>query len=386
MSDALLNQTIEILAQLVAFDTTSRNSNLDLIEFVEDYLARFDVPSIRIDYEPGKTNLYATIGPDIAGGIVLSGHTDVVPVDGQPWTTNPFELTEIEGKLYARGSADMKGFLACALAMVPEYVKAPLKRPIHLAFSCNEEVGCIGVRPLIAHIRDQLPKPMAVIVGEPTLMKVVNAHKASHSYETAVCGCAAHSSNAHLGVNAIMYAGELLGELNRLAAELKARGDASGRFVPPYSTLQVGVIEGGTAKNIVAQDCQFAWDMRLLPDADPDEIPTRLENFAETLRPQMQAISKDADIKLTRTNIVPGLAPDEESPAEAIGRSLTGANALAAVSYATEAGLFQQAGIPAIICGPGSIDQAHKPDEWIEKSELEACLDFLRKLTSHALS
>jgi acetylornithine deacetylase len=382
----MLDRTIELLAQLVAFDTTSRNSNLALIEFVEDYLARFGVPSIRVDHEPGKTNLYATIGPDIAGGIVLSGHTDVVPVDGQPWTTNPFELTEKDGKLYARGSADMKGFLACCLAMVPEYVKAPLSRPIHLAFSCDEEVGCRGVRPLIAHMRDHLPKPMAVIVGEPTLMKVVNAHKASHTYETSVTGCAAHSSNAHQGVNAIMYAGELLAELNRMAKELQARGDKSGRFVPPYSTLQVGLIEGGTAKNIVAQDCNFAWDMRLLPDADPDEMPQRLEAFAESLLPQMQAVSKAAQISTTRMNIVPGLAPDEDSAAEAIGRALTGANALAAVSYATEAGLFQQAGIPAIICGPGSIDQAHKADEWIETSELAACLDFLRKLTSHALS
>lgn len=380
----MLNRTEELLAQLVAFDTTSRNSNLALIEFVEDYLARFGVASLRVDHEPGKTNLYATIGPDIAGGIVLSGHTDVVPVDGQPWTSNPFELTARDDRLYGRGTADMKGFLACCLAMVPEFVKAPLKRPIHLAFSCDEEVGCRGVRPLIAHIAKHLPKPLAVIVGEPTLMKVVNAHKASHSYETEVKGHAAHSSSAHQGVNAIMMAGELIAELNRMAAELKARGDVTGQFDPPYSTLQVGLIHGGTAKNIVAAECRFAWDMRLLPDADPDEMPERLSRFAETLLPAMQAVAEDTGIAVRRTNIVPGLAPDAESPAEALGLALTGSNAMAAVSYATEAGLFQQAGIPAIICGPGSIDQAHKPDEWIARSELASCESLLRKLMAHA--
>jgi acetylornithine deacetylase len=373
----------ELLARLVAFDTTSRNSNLDLIAFVEEYLEGFGVPSIRVDHEPGKTNLYATIGPDIEGGIVLSGHTDVVPVDGQPWTSDPFTLTERDGKLYGRGSADMKGFIAVALAMVPHYVKADLKRPIHLALSCDEEVGCRGVRPLIAHMREHLPKPLAVIVGEPTLMKVVNAHKASHSYETQVTGHEAHSSCAHLGVNAIMVAGELIGELNRMAAELKARKDVTGLFDPPFSTLQIGLISGGTAKNIVPRECKFAWDMRLLPDADPDEMPQRLEAFAAKLTPQMQEIAPDTGISIRRINIVPGLAPDDESPAEALGLSLTGANGLAAVSYATEAGLFQQAGIPAIICGPGSIEQAHKPDEWIEASELEACRKFMEKLGRH---
>ena len=377
----------ELLARLIAFDTTSRNSNLELIAFVEDYLAGFGVPSIRVDHEPGKTNLYATIGPDVAGGIVLSGHTDVVPVDGQPWTSDPFALTaRDDGKLYGRGVADMKGFIAVALAMVPEYVKAKLKRPIHLAFSCDEEVGCRGVRPLIAHMREHLPKPLAVIVGEPTLMKVVNAHKASHSYETHVTGHAAHTSCAHQGVNAIMVAGELISELNRMARELKARGDRSGLFEPGWSTLQIGLIEGGTAKNIVPRECTFNWDMRLLPDADPDEIPARLERFSETLLPEMRAISPDTGIATKRTNIVPGLAPDADSPAEALGLSLTGANGMAAVSYATEAGLFQQAGIPAIICGPGSIDQAHKPDEWIAVSELEACKGFMEKLGRHCAS
>ena len=380
----MLGRTEELLAKLVAFDTTSRNSNLDLIGFVEDYLAGFGVRSIRVDHEPGKTNLYATIGPDIAGGIVLSGHTDVVPVDGQPWTSNPFALTAREDRLYGRGTADMKGFLACCLALVPEYVEAPLKRPIHLAFSCDEEVGCRGVRPLIAHISQNLPKPLAVIVGEPTLMKVVNAHKASHSYETEVMGHAAHSSSAHQGVNAIMLAGELIAELNRMVAELKARGDATGLFDPPYSTLQVGLIQGGTARNIVAAECRFAWDMRLLPDADPEEMPQRLSHFAQSLLPAMHAVAEDTGIAVRRTNIVPGLRPDAQSPAEALGRALTGANAMAAVSYATEAGLFQQAGIPAIICGPGSIDQAHKPDEWIARSELAACEAFLRKLIGHA--
>ena len=266
-----------MLAELVRFDTTSRDGNIPLIEFVERYLDGWDIPHFRVDYEAGKkTNLFATIGPDIAGGIVLSGHTDVVPVDGQKWASNPFELSERDGRLYGRGTCDMKGFIAVALAMVPQFKAANLKTPIHLALSCDEEVGCKGVRPLVAHMRDHMKKPRAVIVGEPTSMQVVNAHKGAITFSTEVTGHEAHSSLTDQGVNAIMVAGELLGEINRIREDLTARGDPSGRFNPPYSTIHVGVIEGGTAKNIIPRHCSFQWETRLLPLADPAEVPNAI--------------------------------------------------------------------------------------------------------------
>jgi acetylornithine deacetylase len=376
--------TEEMLAHLISFDTTSRDGNIPLIEFVEDYLDRWGVAHFRVDYEAGrKTNLFATIGPDIAGGIVLSGHTDVVPVDGQPWTSNPFELTgKDDGKLYGRGTCDMKGFIACCLAMVPQFKAAKLKTPIHLALSCDEEVGCKGVRPLVAHIRDHLPKPRAVIVGEPTSMRVVNGHKSAVTFNTEVKGHEAHSSLTDQGVNAIMIAAELLAEINRLREEIKARGDRSRRFDPPYSTVHVGTIEGGTAKNIIPRRCAFAWETRLLPDADPEEVPARFEAFARTLEPAMKAVAPDTGIVNIRANSVPALAPEKDSPAELLALHLTKSNDTFAVSYCTEAGLFQQIGIPAVVCGPGNIEQAHKPDEWIEVSELRKCEQFLQGLAA----
>lgn len=374
-----LRTTEEILAQLIACDTTSRDGNIPLIEYVEAYLDQWHIPHFRVDYEAGKkTNLFATIGPAIAGGIVLSGHTDVVPVDGQPWTSDPFTLTDkSDGKLYGRGTCDMKGFIAACLAKVPDFVAAKLKTPIHLAFSCDEEVGCKGVRPLVAHIRDHLPKPKAVIVGEPTSMKVVNGHKSAISFTTEVRGHEAHSSLTHHGVNAVMIAGEVLAEINRLRREIEARGDRSHRFDPPYSTLHVGTIQGGTAKNIIPRSCSFAWETRLLPDADPQEVPDRIAAFTRALEPAMQAVAKDTGIETISVNSVPSLAPEENSPAELLALHLTKSNDTFAVSYCTEAGLFQQIGIPAVVCGPGSIEQAHKPDEWIEVSELRKCEAFL---------
>ncbi|MDP1700421.1 MAG: acetylornithine deacetylase [Aestuariivirga sp.] len=373
-----------MLAELVRFDTTSRDSNIPLIEFVEGYLDSWDIPHFRVDYEAGrKTNLFATIGPDIAGGIVLSGHTDVVPVDGQAWASNPFELKERDGRLYGRGTCDMKGFIAVALALVPQFKAANLKTPIHLALSCDEEVGCKGVRPLVAHIRDHMKKPRAVIVGEPTSMQVVNAHKAALTFSTEVTGLEAHSSLTGQGVNAIMVAGELLGEINRIREDLTARGDPSHRFNPPYSTIHVGVIEGGTAKNIIPRHCSFQWETRLLPLADPTEVPARFEKYAASLEPAMRKIAGNTGINNQQTNIVPGLAPEDNSPAEHLALHLAGANGTHAVSYCTEAGLFQQIGIPAIICGPGSIEQAHKPDEYIDISEMQKCEVFMKRLLEH---
>ncbi len=375
----------DILATLIGFDTTSRDGNLPLIAWVEDYLDGWGIAHLRVDYEAGKkTNLYATIGPDIAGGIVLSGHTDVVPVDGQPWASDPFTLDEREGKYFGRGTCDMKGFIAVALAMVPSFKAARLASPIHIALSCDEEVGCKGVRPLVQYMKDSLPRPRAVIVGEPTSMKVVNAHKSAITFATEVTGHEAHSSCTHLGVNAILVAGELLGEVSRLEKELRERGDPSGRFDPPYSTVHVGTIEGGTAKNIIPRRCAFMWETRLLPHADANEVPSRFKAFAAKLEPQMKAVAETAGISTAQINTVPGLRPEEDSPAEHLALHLAEANGTHAVSYCTEAGLFQEIGIPSVICGPGSIEQAHKPDEYVEISQIAKCEAFMRRLARHA--
>ncbi len=373
--------SVELLAKLVSFDTTSRNSNLPLIEFIEDYLHQFSIPHMRVDYEGGrKTNLYTTIGPDIADGIVLSGHTDVVPVDGQKWMSDPFTLTERDGKLYGRGSADMKGFIAVALALVPHFKSLKLKRPIHFAFSCDEEVGCKGVRPLVAHLRDHLKRPRAVFVGEPTSMRVVNAHKSAVTFNTDVMGHEAHSSLTDRGVNAIMVAGDVISEISNLRRELIAAGDPTGRFDPPYSTIHVGVINGGTAKNIIPRHCEFTWETRLLPTADHDLVPRRMETLRLKLESEMKTVAQDVGISTMKANEVPGLKPEPDSVAEHLALHAAGTNATHAVSYCTEAGLFQQIGIPAVICGPGNIEQAHKPDEFIDASQLQLCEIFLRNL------
>jgi acetylornithine deacetylase len=374
----------EMLAKLISFDSTSRNSNLPLIDFVQEYLESHGVASHRVDYEKdNKTNLYATIGPDIEGGIVLSGHTDVVPVDGQDWSHDPFDMVERDGRLFGRGACDMKGFIAVALAAVPHFVAAQLKTPIHFAFSCDEEVGCTGVRPLIDHIVTQLPKPGAVIVGEPTLMEVVNGHKNACRLKTTITGHAAHSSCTHQGVSAILTAGKVLTEIDAMAEDYRRRGDPSGRFDPPYTTVQVGMIEGGVANNIIPAHCSFDWEARMLPDHEIKELTDRMDALAKTLEPAMKAINPDAGIKTSLENAIPGLAPEPGSPLEVLALNLAQANGTAAVSYGTEAGLFQRAGIPAIVCGPGSIEQAHKPDEYVDISQIEQCEHFIQRLTKH---
>lgn len=371
----------EILARLVSFDTTSRDSNIPLIAWVEDYLDGFGVPHIRVDYEDGrKTNLYATIGPDVGGGIVLSGHTDVVPVDGQNWSSDPFTLMEKDGLLYGRGSADMKGFLAVALALVPHFVELDLRVPLHLAFSCDEEVGCKGVRPLVDYLRTHPKKPSAAIIGEPTLMKVVNGHKSAVRFTTEVTGYESHSALTDKGVNAIMVAGEIIHEITQIREELIARGDPTQSYDPPYSTIHIGVISGGTANNIVPKTCSFNWETRLLPTADEAYVPNRIEALTRKLEPAMKAVSPQAGIFFEQANAVPGLAAEKDSPAEHLALRCSHSNSTHTVSYCTEAGLFQQAGIPAVVCGPGSIEQAHKPDEFIAVSELRACEGFLKRI------
>jgi acetylornithine deacetylase len=378
---ATIKEAEDLLAKLVGFDTTSAKSNLDLIAFVQDYLDRNGVSSTLVpSADDQKASLHATIG-DGEGGIGLSGHSDCVPVEGQNWTSDPFTLTERDGKLYGRGTCDMKGFIACVLASVPLFKAHKLKEPIHIIISYDEEVGCAGVRPLLARLGEDLPRPRAVIVGEPTSMGVIDAHKRIDVYRTTVTGKEAHSSLPAIGVNAISAAAELIGELDRIA-ETIATTENDPRFEPPYSTVSVGVIDGGTAPNIVPKSCTFRWQVRSLPSAPAGEAPRALSAFAETaLVPKMRKVAEDAGIETEGQTAVPAFTAAPQSDAVALAMALTGANRTRTVSYATEAGLFEQAGCPAVICGPGDIAQAHAADEFVSIAQLEACLKFLADLT-----
>ena len=375
----------ELLARLVAFDTESAKSNIALIRFVEDYLAQHGIASARVPTPDGeKASLFATIGPSDRPGLALSGHTDVVPVAGQRWDSDPFTLTERDGRLYGRGSCDMKGYLACALAMVPQFKSRRLNLPIHLAFSYDEEVGCTGVRPMIAELGKRLPLPRMVFVGEPTEMGVVDAHKGPVRWRVELTGRAAHSSMPHYGVNAIAYAGRLLGELLRMEEDLKA-GAQDPRFDPPWTTLQITQIDGGTASNVVPVPCWFGWEIRALPGFDPMLLDRRLRTFAEThCLPEMRRIAPEAQIGIAATNQVAAYAADAGSGIVPLSLQLAGQNETYAVSYCTEAGLFQGGGAPAIVCGPGNIAQAHTANEFVSVVELEKCLRFLARLADWA--
>ena len=373
--------TTDILRTLVGFDTTSHKSNLELISWVEDYLASHGVSCERVPSDDGlKASLFATIGPAGTSGLGLSGHTDVVPVTGQEWRHEPFELTHEGTRLYGRGTCDMKGFLACCLAHVPRFKNADLVKPIHLLFSYDEEVGCTGVRPMIAELGERLIKPHMIIVGEPTSMRVVDAHKGATRFEVRITGREAHSSMAHLGVNSIRIAGELIGELGRMEDELKQ--SRNERFTPPYSTIQVGMIEGGQAPNIVPNKCQFVWDVRSLPGLKPDDLANRLRAFAETVcLPAMHKIDPDTAIEITAQGSIPSFQCEPDEEIVPLAFRFAQQNDLEAVSYGTEAGLFVQGGCPSIICGPGDIAQAHAADEFIDISQLVACSAFLDRVT-----
>ena len=376
---------VELLARLVAFDTTSHKSNLEIVAFIEDYLLQHGVASARVTAPDGlKASLYATIGPADSGGVALSGHTDVVPVDGQTWSSDPFTLRSEAGRHYARGACDMKGYLACMLAAVPDFKKRKLKTPIHLAFSYDEEIGCLGVRPMIAEFGKTLPKPRLVIVGEPTNMQVVDAHKGPVRWQVEVTGRAAHSSMSHLGVNAITYTARMITELERTEADLKVTS-RNDRFNPPFATLQVTKLEGGTANNIIPIFCRFGFEVRALPGVDIDAIEQRIRTFAETnCLPEMLRVADEAAISILRANTVPPFAAEPDSDATSLALKLTGQNGTHTVSYATEAGLFQHAGSASIVCGPGDIAQAHTPDEWIADSEINKCMGFMARLADWA--
>ena len=368
-----MSQSQALLRTLVGFDTTSRESNLQLIEFVHDYLASFGVASERIYNEDrSKANLFASIGPVQLPGIVLSGHTDVVPVDGQPWTVPPFELTARDGKLFGRGTADMKGYIACVLALVPALVEAPLRMPVHIALSYDEEVGCLGVRSLLKVLEQRPVKPTLCIIGEPTELKPVLGHKGKLAMRCDVHGEACHSAYAPYGVNAIEHAAELIGELGRIGQQLRGTQDA--RFDPPFSTVQTGVISGGKALNIVPADCRFDFEIRALPSQDPGEVADALKAYAtQQVLPRMQAVSAQSAIHFTELSAYPGLVTDERSQAAELIAAFSGSREFGTVAFGTEGGLFDAVGIPTVVCGPGSMDQGHKPDEFVSVDQLAGC-------------
>ena len=387
MSAARLASATEHLRALVAFDSTSRNSNLPIIDYIESVLAPLGFSCLRVPSPDGrKCNLLARLGPAVDGGMVLSGHTDVVPVDGQPWLSDPFTLTEKDGALYGRGTCDMKGFVACLLAMAPLYASRSRRTPLSLAFSYDEEVGCLGIPHLLRHLQEQrLPMPSLAVVGEPTLMQVATAHKGVLSFETTVLGKEAHSSQPHLGVNSLHIACSLVHFLTQLGEEVAQAGPFDARFEPPYSTLHVGIIEGGTARNIIARQCRFVWEIRPLPGIDPEIWLARFETHCEALRCGMRARHAEADIITRPMSRMMGVT----LPARAQGELATVMRAAQtnhdiAVAFATEAGVFNAYGIPSIICGPGSIDQAHQPNEFVAISQLEQCLAFLQRLDEEA--
>lgn len=371
-----------ILAQLVAFDTTSRESNLALIDFVWRYLTDLGVNCELIhNAERSKANLYARLGPAGKGGVMLSGHSDVVPVDGQAWSVPPFALTEREGKLYGRGTADMKGFIACMLAAVPHFLAQPLTQPLHLAISYDEEVGCLGVRTLLDALAQRPEKPDFCLIGEPTELQPVLGHKGKLGMRCEVQGAACHSAYAPQGVNAIEYAAKLIHRLTEMGDRLAAAENQDARFDPPYTTVQTGVIQGGRALNIVPAECSFDFEVRTLPTDDAQQIADELQRYAQRdLLPRMQAVNRDTSIRFTPISGYPSLYTDAESPAARLIAHLTGSDRFSTVAFGTEGGLFHQAGIPSVICGPGSMAQGHKPDEFISLEQLTACDAILRRL------
>ncbi|WP_169512725.1 acetylornithine deacetylase [Bordetella avium] len=373
------------LETLVGFDTTSRNSNLALIETCRDWLGQQGVQAWLVHSpERNKANLFATLPAadgNTQGGIVLSGHTDVVPVDGQDWATDPFKLYEADGRLYGRGSCDMKGFIAASLALVPEYLAMPRTKPIHLAFSYDEEVGCAGAPYLIADLHDRGIRPEGCVVGEPTGMQVVVAHKGINLFRCRVHGKAAHSSLTPRGCNAVEYAARLICHIRDLADGFKANGPYDQFYDVPFSTMTTNQIHGGIAVNTIPELCEFSYEFRNLPGMPAEQIQAQVEAYVQqTLLPRMQAEFGDARIEIEKGAYAPGLEASEEAAITQLVRALTADRQTRKVAYGTEAGLFQGMGIPTVVCGPGHIEQAHKPNEYVALDQLADCENFLRRL------
>jgi acetylornithine deacetylase len=379
----------EILDQLVGFRSVSSESNLDLIDWVEGYLASFGVKSHRVyNADRTKAALFANVGPEVEGGVILSGHSDVVPVEGQIWATDPFTVVERDGRLYGRGTCDMKGFVALALAAVPLALKAGVKRPLQIAISYDEEVGCTGAPPMIAQMVQALPKAAAVVVGEPSMMRLVNGHKGGAGFRVHVKGFEVHSSLLPYGVSAIMEAARLVGWINDQNAAIQARTPSAiaAMFHPPHTTVHCGKFAGGTAHNITAGDCHFVMEFRVVPDEDEDQWADRFVAECKRVEGQMQAVQPSTFITLDRFFDVPGLKPEQDGAADALVRRLTGDNAAEVVSYGTEAGQFQAAGYSCVICGPGDIAQAHQVDEYLEVAQFEEGWAFMQRLVQDLAS
>lgn len=371
-----------MIERLIAFDTTSRNSNLELIHDLRDQLRGHGVESTLVyDKSREKANLYATLGPDDRGGIALSGHTDVVPIDGQNWASDPWQAEERDDRLYGRGTADMKSFIAVVMAFVPRFLARDLKTPIHLCFSFDEEIGCVGVRELLGFLRDQPVRPRGVIIGEPTEMRVINAHKGKFSMRCKVRGHECHSSLTPHGVNAIQEAAKLVVKLTEMAKRKATEGPFDEQYDVPYTTIHTGLIHGGTALNIVPADCGFDFEFRYLPAEDAEALFRELRDYAElNLLPAMQAVAPETGFTWEALASFPGLETPENAEIVGLAKSLAGANATGKVAFGTEAGLFGEQGMPAVVCGPGSIDQAHKPDEFVSLEQIALCERFMERL------
>jgi len=381
-------RSLELLETLIGFDTVSRNSNLGLIEWMRDYLKRLGAAS-RLSYDATKkkANLFATLGEPREPGLALCGHTDVVPVDGQSWDSDPFKALEREDRIYGRGSADMKGFIACTLAAAPMFLEAPLKRPVHLAYTYDEEIGCLGA-PVLLRDLQAVGTPLAgCIVGEPTGMQVMIGHKGLRVYRCSVRGLEAHSSLAPSGVNAIEYAARLIARIHEIALELRERGPRDDSFSVPHVTMNTGTIKGGTASNIVPRDCEFRFDLRTLPGLDADEPVERVRRFAsDTLLAEMRRVFTEADIRIELEEDAPFLDTGAEDRMTYLGMRLSGNARLGRAPFATDGGHFHRAGVPTIVIGPGSIDQAHKPNEYIEIGQISECERFLEGLKNELSS
>lgn len=381
-------EALAMIKQLVEMPTVSRDSNLDLIHWVRDHLKSMGVDSTLVHDATGKkANLYATIGPQDKPGIVLSGHTDVVPIDGQEWSTDPFQIVEKDGKLYGRGTSDMKSFVAIALSYAPKFVAAKLETPIHYAFTYDEEVGCLGAKRLIEALKQMPVRPKACIVGEPTEMQVIAQHKGKKSWRVDVRGFECHSSLTHQGANAVEAAAELIAFIKSMARKKHDNGPYDQEFAPPYTSLHTGVVNGGTALNIVPKDCHFLWEIRYLPQDDVDALFAEVVAYAKNkLEPELKAIDPDAGFTFTQISEFPGLSTEDRAGVVELAKALTGANRVQKVAFGTEAGLFSELGIPTIVCGPGNIEQAHKPNEFIELSQIALCEAFMDRLLERVKS
>jgi acetylornithine deacetylase len=377
-----LARTREILGELIGFATISADGNLELIAYAAALLSEAGAQlSISRDETGAKANLFATLGPPGDGGIVLSGHTDVVPVEGQEWTGDPFVMEERDGRLYGRGACDMKGYIAACLAMAPAFAEMELNRPLHFAFTYDEEIGCFGARALMEELARADIRPSVAIIGEPTMMRVIEGHKGCYEYTTEFTGLEGHASQPDRGVNAVEHAARYIGRLMDLGEQLKGRAPAGSRFDPPWTTVQVGRMTGGAARNMIAGHCAVEWEMRPVQKADADFVKSGIGTYVnDVLMPAMRAVAPQADIVTHTIGEVEGLQVATESEARDIVSELTGATDADVVAFGTEAGLFQAAGMSAVICGPGSIAQAHKPDEYIALDQLQACLDMLDRL------